>query len=132
MRKYLKSKGAGVWDKFVVGSVASKKQSEFAAQKEEKKNNAIALKTIFNGISSSFKKIIGQCTSTKGLWLKLEKSYQDKRQDTEDNPIKNVKKINERKDPPKCCDCNSYKFNDVECSPTNKEEYLAAIEEVCV
>jgi hypothetical protein len=128
MKGYLKSKGAGVWDTVVVGSVPSKKQSKFAAQKEEKKNNAVAFKTIFNGLSGSVKESIGQCTSTKDLWLKLEKAYQDKRQDTEDNPIKDVKKnsvINEGKDPPKYSDCNNSKCNDVECSPANKEEDLA-------
>jgi len=40
--------------------------------------------------------------------------------------------INEGKDPSKSSNCNNSKCNDVECSPTNKEEYLVAIEEVCV
>jgi hypothetical protein len=82
MKGYLKEKGAGVWNTVVGGSVPSKNQSKFAAQKEEKKNNAVAFKTIFNGLSGSVKESIGQCTSTKDLWLKLEKVYQDKR-----NPI---------------------------------------------
>jgi hypothetical protein len=40
--------------------------------------------------------------------------------------------INEGKDPSKYFNCNNSKCNDVECSPTNKEEDLVAIEEVCV
>jgi hypothetical protein len=52
--------------------------SKFAAQKEEKKNDALSLKTIFNGLSRSVKESMGQCTSAKDLWLKLEKVYQDK------------------------------------------------------
>jgi hypothetical protein len=39
MKGYLRSKGAGVWDTVVVGSVLSKKQSKYASQKEAKKNN---------------------------------------------------------------------------------------------
>jgi hypothetical protein len=93
-----------------------KNQSKFAAQKEAKKNNAVAFKTIFNGLSGSVKESIGKCTSTKDLWLKLEKAYQDS-------------VINEGKDSPKYSDCNNSKCNDVECSPANEEEDL---EVVCV
>jgi hypothetical protein len=82
MKAYLKGKQEGVWNIVVGGSVPSKNQSKFVAQKEVNKNNAMALKTIFNGLSGSVKEIIGQHSSTKDLWLKLEKVYQDKRQDT--------------------------------------------------
>jgi hypothetical protein len=109
MKGYLKSKGAGVWDTVVVGPVPSKNQSKFVA----KKNNAVAFKTILNGLSGSVKESIGKCTSTKDLWLKLEKAYQDS-------------VINEGKDSP---GCNNSKCNDVECSPANEEEDL---EVVCV
>jgi hypothetical protein len=132
---YLKSKGAGVWDTVVVGSIPSKKKSKFVAQKETNKKNTMTFKTIFNGLSVSVKESIRQCTFSKDLWLSLEKAYQGKIQDTKDNPIKDVKKnsvINEGKDPPKYFDCNNYKCDDVECSPTNKEEDMDTIEEVCV
>ena len=75
MKGYLKEKGAGVWKQAIGGSVPLKNNSKFAAQKEEKKNDALALKTIFNGLSSSIKESMGQCTSAKDLWLKLEKTY---------------------------------------------------------
>ena len=75
----------------------------------------MAFKTILNGIWGSVKENIGQCTSAKDLWLKVEKAYQDL-------------VINEGKDSPKYYDCNNSKCDDVECS-TNEEEYL---EEVCV
>jgi hypothetical protein len=132
MKGYLNSKGVGVQDTVVVGSVPSKKQSKFASQKESKKKNAVAFKTIFNGFLGSIKESIGKCTSAKDLWLKLEKAYQDKRQDAKDNPIKDMKQINEGKDPPKYSYCNNSKCKDVECSPANKEEALVALEEVCV
>jgi hypothetical protein len=67
----LKSKGEGVWDTIIVGSVPLKKQSKFVAQTEAKKNNAVAFKTSFNGILGFFKESIGQCTLAKDLWLKL-------------------------------------------------------------
>jgi hypothetical protein len=59
MKGYLKSKGVGFWDTVVTGSIPLKKNSKFVAQKEAKKNNIVAFKTIFNGLSSSVKEIIG-------------------------------------------------------------------------
>jgi hypothetical protein len=79
MKGYLKAKGARVWNTVVGGSVPSKNQSKFTAQKEENKNNAVALKTIFNGLSGSVKENIRQHSSAKDLRLKLEKVYQDKK-----------------------------------------------------
>ena len=64
---------------------------------------------------------MGQCTSTKDLWLKLEKVYQDK----EYNSIKE----NEGKDSPKSSNWNNSKCDDVECSSTCEEQKL---EVVCV
>jgi hypothetical protein len=52
--------------------------SKFAAQREGKKNDALDLKTIISGLSIPIKEIMGQCTSTKDLWLKLEETYQKK------------------------------------------------------
>jgi hypothetical protein len=119
MKGFLKEKGKGVWNATIGGSVPLKNKSKFAAQKEAKKNDALALKTIFNGLSSFVKESMGQCTSAKDLWLKLEKVYQDK----EDNPIKE----NEGKDSPKSSDYNTP--SEVECSLTKEEE---DIEEVCI
>jgi hypothetical protein len=99
IKGFLKAKGKGIWNAVIGGSVPLKNKSKFAAQKEGKKNDALALKAIFNGLSSSVKKSMGQCTSAKDLWLKLEKVYQDK----EDNSIKD----NEGKDSPKSYDDNA-------------------------
>jgi hypothetical protein len=119
MKGYLKEKGAGVWKTTIGGSVPLKNKSNFAAQKEEKKNDALALKTIFNGLSSYVKESMGQCTFSKDLWLKIEKVYQDK----EDNSIKE----NKGKDSPKYFDYNTP--SEVECSLTNEEQDIV---EVCV
>jgi hypothetical protein len=89
MKAYLKEKGAGVWKENIGGSVPLKNKSKFASQKEEKKNDALALKIILNGLSICIKESMGQCTSTKDLWLKLEKTYQGKKEDTKDYSIKN-------------------------------------------
>jgi hypothetical protein len=116
MKGYLKEKGVGVWNTVVGGSIPLKNQSKFAAQKEAKKHNAVTLKTIFNGLSYYVKESIGPHSSTKDLWLKLEKVYQDK----EDKSIKD----NEGKDSPKSFDCNNSKCDNVECSLTSEEENL--------
>jgi hypothetical protein len=84
----LNSKGAGVWNTVVGGPIPSNDQSKGAANKEAKKKNVVALNTILNGLSHSFKESIGTHSSTKDLWLKLEKVYRDKRKDTEDNSMK--------------------------------------------
>jgi hypothetical protein len=68
---------------------------------------------------------MGQCTSAKDLWLKLEDPYQRKKEDTKDNSIKN----NEGKESPKMPNCNISKCDDVECFSTSEEENL---EIVCV
>jgi hypothetical protein len=57
---------------------------------------------------------MGECTSTKDLWLKLEKVYQDK----EDNSIKD----NEGKYSPKYYDDNAP--SEVEISLKNEEENI--------
>jgi hypothetical protein len=140
MKECLKSKGVDVWDTVVVGSIPSKKKPKYASLKEAKKNNSVAFKTIFDGLSDLVKERIGQCTSAKDLWLKLEKTYQGKKEDREDNPIKDVKHdqaINEGKDSPKFSDCNSPKCNDTNFSLENKEEdvkneAIATIDEVCI
>jgi hypothetical protein len=71
MKVHLKEIRAGVWKATIGGSVPLKKKSMFATQREEKKNDALALKTILSGLSNSIKEIMGQCTSAKDLWIKL-------------------------------------------------------------
>jgi hypothetical protein len=66
---------------------------------------------MLNGLLGYVKESIGKCTSTKDLWLMLEKEYKDL-------------VINEGKDSPSC---NNSKCNDVECSPANEEEYLEIV-----
>ena len=79
MRLYLKTMGAAIWKVAIGGSIPLKNKSKFAAQREGKKNDALALKTILSGLSSPIKETIGQCTSSKDLWLNLEETYQKKK-----------------------------------------------------
>jgi hypothetical protein len=118
MRENLKEMGAGIWKAAISGSVSLKNKSKFTAQREGKNNDAFSLKTILSGLSSSIKKSMGQCTFSKDLWLNLEKIYQSKKEDIEDNSIK----INEGKESPKNLDCINSKCDDV-----GKKDYLEDI-----
>ena len=103
MRVYLKTMGATIWKAAIGGSILLKNNSKFATQREGKKNDALALKTILSGLSSPVKESMGQCTSTKDLWLNLEETYQSKKEkeDIEDHSIK----ITKGKESPKNLDC---------------------------
>ena len=67
-----------VWETVINAYVPSKKQSKSTAQKEARKYNSTTLKFILDGLPSSIKKSVGEYTSTKDLWSKLEKEYQSK------------------------------------------------------
>jgi hypothetical protein len=119
----------------------STNKSEFAAQREGKKNDALALKTILSGLSSLIKESMGQCTSTKDLWLKLEETYQRKeeKEDIEEHSIK-ITKGKKSPKPLDCiiskCDFENISSEDKESSDDSTKEDLEDIsnkgKEVCV
>jgi hypothetical protein len=109
MRVHLKEMGMGIWKEAIGGSVSLKNKSKFVAQREGKKNDALALKRILSGLSSPIKESMGKCTSAKDLWLKLEDTYQSKKEYLE---YKSIKK-NEGKESPKTLDCIISKCDDV-------------------
>ena len=76
MKEFLKR--FGVWEIVINAHVPSKNQSKVAAKREVKKNDSTTLKFILDGLPSSIKKKVEECTSTRDLWLKLEKEYQIK------------------------------------------------------
>ena len=84
MKGYLKEKGASVWKAIIGGSTPLKNKSKFAAQKEEKRNNALVVKTILSGLSIPLKESMRQCTSAKDIWLKLEETYQREKEDAKE------------------------------------------------
>jgi hypothetical protein len=101
---------------------STKNLSKITVQRRERKNNEVAFKILLNGLLDTVKESIGICTSTKDLWLKLERMYQIKNKDSEDIPIKDEDEdsaINKSKDSPQYFDCNS---SDIESSSMRKEE----------
>ena len=96
-----------------------KNKSKFVAQREGKKNDALDLKTILSGLSSPIKDSMGQCTSAKDLWLKLEETYQSKKEKEkiEDHSIK----ITKGKESPKTLECIICKFDFENISSEDKE-----------
>ena len=74
MKAYLKK--FGVWEIVINPPAPSNKKGKVAAQKEAKKDNSKALKFLMDGIPSSVKESIGEVTSAKDLWFKLESEYQ--------------------------------------------------------
>jgi hypothetical protein len=96
-----------------------KNKSKFSAEREGNKNDALALKTILSGLSSPIKERIGQCTSAKDLWIKLEETYQSKKEkeDIEDHSINIIK----GKESPKTLECIISKCDFENISSKDKE-----------
>jgi hypothetical protein len=111
MRMYLKTTREAIWKATIGGFVPLKNKSKFVAQREGKKNDALALKTILSGLSSPIKESMGQCTSAKDLWLKLEETYQ----------IKEEKEEIEGKESYKTLECIIYKCDFENISSEDKE-----------
>jgi hypothetical protein len=128
MRVHLKTMGVAIWKAAIGGSVSLKNKSKYAAQREGKKNDALALKTILSGLSSPIKESMGQCTSAKDLWLKLEKTYQEKKEDVEDHSIKIIKG---KESPTLDCICDDVEWISNEgkesCDDVGKKEDLEDI-----
>ncbi len=93
MRVYLNTMGETIWKATISGYVLLKSKSKFVAQREGKKIDALALKTILSGLSNPIKESMGQRTFAKDLWLKLEETYQSKeeKEEIEDHSIKIIK-----------------------------------------
>ena len=60
----------------------SNKKTKSTTQKDAKKDNAIALKFLMDGLSSYATESVEENTSTKYLWFKLESGYQGRNQDS--------------------------------------------------
>ena len=73
--------------------IPSNKKGKEAAQKKANKDNATALKFCMDGLPISVKESVGEYTSAKDLWFKLESKYQKEKpntkntdQESEDKP----------------------------------------------
>ena len=74
MQKHLQS--TDVW-KSVVDGYTPPKRVKSAAQKEAKRNNALALEIIQKNLSKAMRNKMKTTTSAKELWLSLEKTYKE-------------------------------------------------------
>jgi hypothetical protein len=84
MKRYLKSRGSGVWDSVVSkpwNLTTSKRKTKNA--KEARRNNSLALKAIQDGLSDQVKENMRHYKSAKELWLHLENCYQNETQEEE-------------------------------------------------
>jgi hypothetical protein len=84
MKRYLKSRGSGVWDSVVSKPwhlTTSKRKTKTA--KEARRNNSLALKAIQDGLSDQVKENMRHYKSAKELWLQLENCYQNEAQEEE-------------------------------------------------
>ena len=96
MKAYLKK--FGVWKIVINPPNLSNKKGKAAAQKDAKKDNTTALKFLMDGLPRSVKECIGECTSAKDLWFKLENEYKKERQDTgQDNQEAEIKTTEDAK-----------------------------------
>ena len=77
MKAYLKN--FGVWEIVINPPTPSNKKGKPATQKEAKKDNALALKFHMDGLPILVKESVGEYTSAKYLWFKLESEYQKER-----------------------------------------------------
>ena len=127
MRSYLKK--FGVWEIVINPPNLSNKKDKAIAQKDAKKGNTIALKFLMDGLPRSVNEFIGECTSAKDLWFKLEDDYKKERRDTkQDNQeveMKTTEDANhEDLDSSKCMDnfdCSMPIFDEVENAITEND-----------
>ena len=69
----------GVWEIVINPPAPLNKKGNEASQKEAKKDNATALKFLMDRLPISMKESVGEYTSAKDLWFKLESEYQKTR-----------------------------------------------------
>jgi hypothetical protein len=84
MKRYMKSRGSGVWDSVVSKPwhlTTSKNKSKTA--KESRRNNLVALKAIQDGLSDQVREKMKHYKYSKELWLQLESCYQNETQEEE-------------------------------------------------
>jgi hypothetical protein len=94
MRLHLKTMGALIWKASIGGSVSLKNNSKFLARREGNKNDTLDLKTILSGLSRSIKESMGQCTSSRDIWINIKETYQSnkEKEDVEYHSIKITKR----------------------------------------
>ena len=74
MKVYLGALGFDVWDSNVSCYIPPKGATEITAKKKLKRNQTMAMESIWDGLSDKVKERMGRCTSAKELWDKLKNS----------------------------------------------------------
>jgi hypothetical protein len=72
MKFILQAQGYDVWQSVVSRYTTTKKPPKTATKKELKRNNKIEMDFILEGLCDSFHDKVGQCSSSKELWDKLQ------------------------------------------------------------
>jgi hypothetical protein len=78
MKRYMNSRGSRVWASIISkpwNLTTSKRKNKNT--KEARRNNALALKEIQDGLSDQVKENIRHYKSVKELWLQLENCYRN-------------------------------------------------------
>ena len=124
MKAYLKK--FGIWEIVINPPAPSNKKGKPTAQKEAKKENTIALKFLMDGLPSSVKESVGEYTSAKYLWFKLESEYQKAKsesektdQKSEDKPPEELNQEEDKQEEDSSkgmdpCDCNDSLCDEIE------------------
>ena len=125
MKEYLNK--FGVWDIVINTPTPSNKKGKSVVQKDAKKDNTTTLKFLIDGIPSLVKESVGEYTSTKYLWFKLESEYQKARpepkktdQELEDNPPEEVKQEEDKQEYNSSKGMYSCDYNDNLCDEIEK------------
>ena len=121
MKAYLKK--FGIWEIVINPLTPSNKKGKSAVQKEANKDNTTALNFLMDGLRSSVKESVGEYTSAKYLWFKLESEYQKARPEpekTEDKPPEELNQEEEKQEEDSSKGMDSCDYNDSLCDEIEK------------
>ena len=132
MKAYLKK--FGFWEIVINPPTPSNKNGTSVAQKEAKKDNTTALKFLMDGLPSSVKESVGENTSAKDLWFKLEREYQQARpepektnQESEDKPPEELNQEEDSRKGMNSCDYNDSLCDEIEKVLADNDEGISKV-----
>ena len=125
IKAYLKK--FGIWEIVINPPAPSNKKGKQDAQKEAKKDNTTALKFLMDGLPSLVKESVGEHTSSKELWFKLESEYKKERlelaktdKESEYNPPEEINQEEEKQEEESSKGMDSFDCNDRLCDEIEK------------
>ena len=121
MKAYLKK--FGIWEIVINPPAPSNKKGKPAAQKD----NTTAFKFLMDGLPISMKESVGEYTSAKELWFKLESEYQKERPEpektdhkSEDKPSEELNQEEDKQEEESNKGMDSCDYNDSLCDKIEK------------